>query len=92
MHLVVEAVHRKAFSSGMRSLGIRCGLRLDKLFGRKRGKVLRDRYHRRDLFSARQVRAVLRYEDWRELGLISAWEGLKWQRRASWLVARAARP
>ena len=159
VHLVVEAVHRKAFSSGMRSLGIRCGLRLNKLFGRKRGKVVRDRYHRRDLFSARQVRAVLRYvllnghkhdvvgegmldpfssarsfdgwlvlyaldeklqpratgdpilalppgarggkpvtpwtkllaEDWRELGLISPWEGLKWQRRASRLLPRAAR-
>ena len=141
----------------MRSLGIRCALRLNALFGRKRGKVVRDRYHRRDLFTARQVRAVLRYvllnghkhdvvregmvdpfssarsfdgclvlyelddelrpratgdpmlalpleargarpvrpwskllgEEWRELGLISPWEGLKWQRRASRLLARA---
>ena len=155
VHLVVEAVHRKAFSSGMRSLSIRCGLRLNGLFGRKRGKVIRDRYHRRDLFSPRQVRSVLRYvllnghkhgvveegmvdpfssgssfdgwlvlyaldenlqpratgdpaialppqarrarpvapwtkllaEDWREHGLISPWEGLKWQRRASRLFA-----
>ena len=156
VHLVVEATNRKAFSSGMRSLSIRCGLRLNGLFGRRRGKVVRDRYHRRDLFSARQVRAVLRYvllnghkhgvvaegmldpfssassfqgwlvlytldddlqpratgdpllavppeargakpvrawskllsEDWRELGLISPWEGLKWQRRASRLLSR----
>jgi len=145
VHLVVEAIHRKAFSAGMRSLSIRCGLRLNRLFGRRRGKVIRDRYHRRDLFTASQVRTVLRYvllnahkhgvvgegavdpfssarsfdgwlvlyeldddlqpratgdptagprgkpvkrwskllaEDWRELGLISPWEGLKWQRRA----------
>jgi len=153
VHLVVEAVHRKAFTSGMRSLSIRCGLRINALFGRKRGRVVRDRYHRRDLFTARQVRAVLRYvllnghkhgvvaqgmldpfssarafdgwlvlyelgddlqpratgdpilqlppdargarpvtpwstllaTDWRELGLISPWEGLKW-RRASGLL------
>ncbi len=159
VHLVVEAIHRKAFSSGMRSLGIRCGLRLNKLFGRRRGKVVRDRYHRRDLFTASQVRTVLRYvllnghkhdvvaegaldpfssassfdgwlvlyaldendqpratgdpaiglppiargarpvtpwtkllaEDWRELGLISPWEGLKWQRRASRLASRLER-
>ena len=150
VHLVVEAIHRKAFSSGMRSLGIRCGLRLNKLFGRRKGKVVRDRYHRRDLFTASQVRHVLRYvllnghkhgvvaegaldpfssarsfdgwlvlyeldenmqpratgdpigprgrpvvpwtkllaEDWRELGLISPWEGLKWQRHASRLRTR----
>jgi REP element-mobilizing transposase RayT len=60
VHLVVEAVDGDAFSSGMRSLCIRAALRLNALFGRK-GKVLRDRYHRRDLFSARQVRDVLRY-------------------------------
>ena len=157
VHLVVEAIHRKAFSSGMRSLGIRCGLRLNKLFGRKRGKVVRDRYHRRDLFTPVQVRNVLRYvllnghkhgvvaegmldpfssassfdgwlvlysldddlqpratgdpaiarspavrganavtpwtkllaTDWRELGLITPWEGLKWQHRASRLLARS---
>jgi len=159
VHLVVEASNRKTFSSGMRSLSIRCGLRLNKLFERERGKVVRDRYHRRDLFTAGQVRAVLRYvllnghkhgvvaegmldpfssarsfdgwlvlyaldedlqpratgdplltlspesrgakpveawssllrEEWRELGLISPWEGLKWhaQRRASRVSAAA---
>jgi len=156
VHLVVEATNRKTFSSGMRSLGIRCALRLNGLFERRRGKVVRDRYHRRDLFTARQVRAVLRYvllnghkhgvvaegmldpfssarsfdgwlvlytldedlrpratgdpllvlppgarggkpvrpwskllgEDWRELGLISPWEGLKWQHRASRPLSR----
>jgi REP element-mobilizing transposase RayT len=61
VHLVVEAVDREAFSSGMRSLEIRAALRLNALFGRRRGKVLRERYHRRDLVSARQVRTVLRY-------------------------------
>ena len=158
VHLVVEAIHRKAFSSGMRSLGIRCGLRLNKLFGRKRGKVVRDRYHRRDLFTPLQVRNVLRYvllnghkhgavaegmldpfspassfdgwlvlysldehqrpratgdpiialppgasgakpgmawtkvlaTDWRELGSITPWEGLRWQRRASRLLASSS--
>jgi REP element-mobilizing transposase RayT len=61
VHLVVEARNKRTFSSGMRSLGIRAGLRLNKLFGQKTGKVIRDRYHRRDLFSATQVRRVLRY-------------------------------
>jgi hypothetical protein len=60
LHLVVEASNRGTFSSGMRSLGIRVARRLNRLLGR-RGKVLRDRYHRRDLFSARQVRRVLVY-------------------------------
>jgi REP element-mobilizing transposase RayT len=61
IHLVVEAANRKAFSSGMRSLGIRAALRINALLGRKKGRVVRDRYHRRDLFSALQVRRVLRY-------------------------------
>ena len=61
IHLVVEAVDRAAFSSGMRSLTIRLALRLNRLFGRKRGQVVRDRYHRRDLFNGRQVRRVLVY-------------------------------
>jgi putative transposase len=154
VHLVVEAIHRKAFSSGMRSLSIRCGLRLNRLFGARRGKVIRDRYHRRDLFTPSQVRTVLRYvllnghkhgvvpegqvdpfssarsfdgwlvlyeldddlqpratgdptvgprgkpvtpwskllgEEWRELGLISPWEGLKWQHRPGRLLARLDR-
>jgi putative transposase len=156
VHLVVEATNRKAFSSGMRSLSIRCGLGLNGLFERKRGKVVRDRYHRRDLFTARQVRTVLRYvllnghkhgvvaegmldpfssassfdgwlvlytldddlqpratgdpllalppeargarpvkawskllgEEWREHGLISPFEGLKWQLRANLRLRR----
>ena len=61
IHLVVEAVDRAAFSSGMRSLTIRLALRLNRIFGRKAGQVVRDRYHRRDLFNGRQVRRVLVY-------------------------------
>ena len=61
VHLVVEAVDRRAFSSGMRSLEIRAARRINALFGRRQGRVIRDRYHRRDLFSAKQVRRALRY-------------------------------
>jgi hypothetical protein len=61
VHLIVEATNRTTFSSGMRSLSIRLALRINWLLRRKSGKVLRERYHRRDLFSARQVRRVLVY-------------------------------
>jgi REP element-mobilizing transposase RayT len=61
LHLVVEAKNKQTFSSGMRSLAIRAALSILKLLGRKKGKVVRDRYHRRDLFSATQVRRALRY-------------------------------
>jgi putative transposase len=61
LHLVVEAEDRRSFSSGMRSLEIRIARTVNRLFGRKRGKVIRDRYHRRDLVTPREVRTVLRY-------------------------------
>jgi REP element-mobilizing transposase RayT len=61
VHLLVEAVDREAFSLGMRSLTIRTALRLNQLLRRKKGKVIRDRYHRRDLFDAPAVRTALRY-------------------------------
>jgi hypothetical protein len=60
LHLIVEATNRHTFSSGMRSLAIRAARRLNGLFDRK-GKVIRDRYHRRDLFTAKQVRNALVY-------------------------------
>jgi putative transposase len=61
LHLVIEAADREAFSSGMRSLVIRTALRMNRLLKRKSGQVIRDRYHRRDLFDAKQVRTALRY-------------------------------
>jgi putative transposase len=62
VHLVVEATSKKVLSSGMRSLVIRAALRMNLLLGRRgQGKVIRDRYHRRDLFTPRQVRNVLAY-------------------------------
>ncbi|MDF2696095.1 MAG: hypothetical protein K0S65_4478 [Labilithrix sp.] len=63
VHLLVEAEDRATFSRGMRSLDIRMALKVNAVLGRpaRKGKVLRDRYHRRDLYSGRQVRAVLVY-------------------------------
>jgi REP element-mobilizing transposase RayT len=63
VHLIVEATDCPTFSRGMRSLDIRMALKINDLLGRpaRKGKVLRDRYHRRDLYTGRQVRAVLVY-------------------------------
>ena len=63
VHLVVEADSKEALARGMKSFSIRA----NRLFnvasgrGRGRGRVWRDRYHRRDLTSPRQVRNALVY-------------------------------
>jgi putative transposase len=61
LHLVVEAGDKRNLSSGVRSLVIRLALRLNRLLGRRRGKLWADRYHRADLTSPRRVRNVLAY-------------------------------
>ncbi len=60
VHLIVEADDKPKLSSGLRSLIIRIARRLNLLLGRK-GRVLDDRYHRRDLLSPTEVRNALRY-------------------------------
>ncbi len=61
IHLIVEARNRAAMTAGMRSVNIRIGKGLNKARGRKKGRVLGDRYHEEHLGSPRQVRNTLAY-------------------------------
>lgn len=67
LHLIVEAQDEDALSRGIKSFASRVALRLNVALGRRgrtghpKGRVWGDRYHRRDLKSARQVRNALVY-------------------------------
>ena len=61
VHLVVEADSKDALARGMKSFSVRANRLFNVASGRLRGKVWRDRYHRRDLTSPRQVRNALVY-------------------------------
>ena len=61
VHAICEAGERAELSSGMRRVMIRFALRLNRLLGRKKGKVWGDRYHRHDLRTPREVRNALVY-------------------------------
>ncbi|MBL8718174.1 MAG: transposase [Myxococcales bacterium] len=61
VHLVVEAQDRRALSSAMRSLSIRIARGLNKVMGRRRGKVIAARYHARALRSPTDAKNVVRY-------------------------------
>ncbi len=60
LHLIVEADDGE-LTSGIRSFLIRFARKLNRLFGRKKGKVWGDRYHRRDLASPTETRNALIY-------------------------------
>lgn len=60
-HLICEPEDRAALSAGIRRLAIRFALRMNKLFGRKKGKSWGDRYHRHDLKTPREVRNAIVY-------------------------------
>jgi len=60
LHLIVEADDEVALSRGMQALGIRLGMRLNRLQNR-RGGVFVDRYHAHALGSRREVAHALRY-------------------------------
>lgn len=60
LHLIVEAVNRKALSRGMQGLTIRVAKRINKVLGR-RGKVFIDRYFETVVKSPRQARNCLCY-------------------------------
>jgi putative transposase len=60
LHLLVEADDAKSLSRGMQRLAARIARRVNLLVGR-RGKVWRERYHRRDLATPRQFRNALVY-------------------------------
>jgi putative transposase len=61
LHLIVEGGDRHRLSAGMRSFVIRFALRLNRLLGRKKGKVWAERYHRRDLKTPTETRHALAY-------------------------------
>ena len=61
LHLIVEADDSDALARGMTSFSVRANRLFNAALGRGRGQVWADRYHRRDLTSARQVRNALVY-------------------------------
>jgi REP-associated tyrosine transposase len=61
VHLIVEADDNEALSRGMKSFSVRANRLFNAALGRGRGRVWGDRYHRRDLTNARQVRNALVY-------------------------------
>lgn len=61
LHLIVEAQDKAALAKGMKSFSVRANRLFNAALGRGRGRVWRDRYHRRDLTSAGQVRNALVY-------------------------------
>jgi len=61
VHLIVEADDNDALARGMKSFSVRANRLFNAALGRGRGRVWGDRYHRRDLTNARQVRNALVY-------------------------------
>ncbi|MDB5221075.1 MAG: hypothetical protein JWO86_9002 [Myxococcaceae bacterium] len=61
VHLIVEASDSTALAGGMKSFSVRANRLFNAAALRGRGRVWGDRYHRRDLTSARQVRNALVY-------------------------------
>ncbi len=60
-HFVVEARDQHALGRGMMAIGSRLGLAVNRVMGRRRGRVVADRYHARLLRTPREVRNALRY-------------------------------
>lgn len=61
LHLLVEARGRETVTRKIQGLMVSFAKRLNRLLGNRRGKVWADRYYRRDVVSAREMSAVLRY-------------------------------
>ena len=61
LHLIIEADDSDALARGMKSFSVRANRLFNAAHGRGRGPVWADRYHRRDLTSARQVRNAIIY-------------------------------
>ena len=59
-HLVIEAQDRAALGRGMKAIGARLALAVNKV-GERSGQVFADRYHMRLLRTPREVRNALRY-------------------------------
>jgi REP element-mobilizing transposase RayT len=60
-HLIVEAHDQLALGRGMMAIGSRLALAVNRVMGRKKGRVVADRYHARVLRTPREVQNALRY-------------------------------
>jgi REP element-mobilizing transposase RayT len=60
LHFLVEATDQVALSRGMQGLGVRLARRLNNHLGR-RGRLLAERYHERQLRTPRETRNAIRY-------------------------------
>ena len=60
-HLIVEARDHEALGRGMMAVGARLALAVNRVMGRRSGRVIAERYHARVLRSPREVRRALRY-------------------------------
>lgn len=60
-HLIVEARDQHALGRGMMAIGSRLALAVNRVMGRRKGRVVADRYHARLLRTPREVRNALRY-------------------------------
>ena len=61
VHMIVEAESNDALARGMKSFTVRANRLFNAAWGRRRGQVWSDRYHRRDLRGPRAVRNALVY-------------------------------
>jgi putative transposase len=60
-HFIVEGDEARRARGGMHGLAIRLALAVNRAFGRRRGKVVGDRYHVRPLTTPRQMRTSMVY-------------------------------
>src|SRR4051812_23103821 len=60
IHLIVEAFDRRALSRGMKGLGVRVALAVNRIMNR-RGNVVSDRYHANILLNLTMVRNARKY-------------------------------
>lgn len=61
LHFVMEASDRETVIRKIQGLMVSFAKRLNVMLGKRRGKVWADRYFRRDVVTAREMSAVLRY-------------------------------
>ena len=61
LHMIVEAESNDALARGMKAFTVRANRLFNSAWGRGRGQVWGDRYHRRDLTSPSSVRNALVY-------------------------------
>lgn len=89
-HFIVEARGADALGRGMMSIGSRLALALNRVMGRKKGRVVADRYHSRVLRTPREVRNALRYVllNARKHAAVTARKGLRAAKRSLALSSR----